>query len=383
VHLGRVRKVVGVAVGVGVVVAVGAVLVLRADDDRVWKIETRSGPDRLVADDATVCGSDHQQVVCLDAATGDELFRTPSTHLAAVLSMSEGTLLAGDVPEDPKEDTNLRAYTRDGRELWRISGNYAYDRPIPVVDGVAIVPESRVRSIQGLDLSTGEPVWETPYPAPQADVDYEGPLLSGSTFTDGENVYATLVGPERQLVALDAATGTELWKTTVDEFASASHVHQLHGIGGTDSIAAVVGPLVGEQRLLVIDRASGDVSAEVSLGERPAALATVDGTIVVLTGEELRGYSPDGDELWTQTVEVSEMTADQETVLYSGRLLVVDDTLYLDTTGVWTIDPATGERTGTVVDEGVGPFVATSELIVIGDGCCPVPGYVEARRVGG
>jgi outer membrane protein assembly factor BamB len=103
----------------------------------------------------------------------------------------------------------------------------------------------------------------------------------------------------------------------------------------------------------------------------------------VLTDDELQGYSPDGDELWARTVPVREMAPDRRAVLYSGDVVAVDDTLYLDTTRVWTVDPETGDRAHTVAGRGIGAFAATSEIVVIADACCPVRGYIEARHVDG
>ena len=384
------RKFVGVAAVVGVSVAFAAFLVLR-DGDRAWRVEReRRQPDLLMADDTMVCGNDVWEVFCLDLATGDELFHIRGADLMEVLAVSDGTVLIGESPVNASNGTVLRALGRDGRQQWQVTGSYDLSLRVPVIDGVAVVPADDLdRSLQGVDLATGEQVWEAPYPGEVVDV-LESPYLVGATVTDGENVYRTMIRPGRagdprvEIVAIDPATGDAQWGMPVgDVVVPTTQVQGAAAVDGTDTTALVVGTIAGGRRLVLLDRTTGEISAEVRLGDRPADVATLDGTVIVLTDDELRGYSPDGDELWAQTVPVREMAADRRAVLYSGDVVAVDDTLYLDTTRVWTVDPETGDRAHTVAGDGIGAFAATSEIVVIADACCPVRGYIEARHVDG
>lgn len=114
-------------------------------------------------------------------------------------------------PEDVAFDSHVNAVDLDGRPAW--------DEPLQL-DAVVIVPvaldddAAYVGDVDGgvtaVELATGEERW---------NVDL-GSSIAGAVTVDGDRLYVATVGSQTEagaVVALDAGTGEELWRTGDDD----------------------------------------------------------------------------------------------------------------------------------------------------------------------
>ncbi|MFF1530673.1 PQQ-binding-like beta-propeller repeat protein [Cellulomonas sp. NPDC058312] len=154
-------------------------------------------------------------------------------------------------------DGNLHAVGPDGRDLTLPAGYAATPRvwaPAPDLDVPLLVwpdpADSADRRVRAVDPASGEVVWSVPgTTAVQA--------VAGRT--------VVLVGQE-ELVAVDAPTGTELWRTPAGN------------IVGVDGERLVVDDLAG---LRAVDLRTGSVAWELAL-DPTVQVHEVDGTLVAV-----------------------------------------------------------------------------------------------------
>lgn len=190
---------------------------------------------------------------------------------------------------------------------------------------------------------------------------FEEHLVAGKApvVVDGR-LYVGTSDDEPALVALDAATGSETWRTTFEK-----------GVGFPDAAAAVAGDVVlapfegvlagvdaasGEVRwrrrlgdgvtapvvadgtayagvgregtVVAVDPASGQVAWEQSVGEYvPATVAVADGTVFALAGDEESGTlvaldAGTGEGRWTENVDRQPRT---RPVLADGAVYLADE----------------------------------------------------------
>ncbi|MGH9210061.1 MAG: PQQ-binding-like beta-propeller repeat protein [Acidimicrobiales bacterium] len=374
-----------VLAAVAVAVAVtGTILVLR-QDDRGWAIESDSSTVELVADDRTVCGANRDnELFCLDAASGRELFSEQHRGRPRPFSIVDGTLLVGDdnidtateVPDGTDGRARLLAYTLDGDLLWEAPLDIGQLEPA-VADGVVAVTTEADAELVGLDLTTGEERWRTTVSPTNADPG-SGQTF-GQVYADGGSFYvafAVFGGLQAELesavVAIDPASGTERWRSAIA--GSDLPPHSMAPVDDGGAVAFVVGPPTRHRRIVVLDTATGRLRWQEPLTDDAATIAQVDDVIVTLTGTELRGVDADGDELWTTDAPTGhdpDTLADLDlTVSVLGRLFAAGGSLYLHSSQLYEVDPRTG-ASHAVVDDPLDEVVLTDDHLVIADTCCP------------
>ncbi|WP_227380656.1 PQQ-like beta-propeller repeat protein [Haladaptatus halobius] len=143
-------------------------------------------------------------VAAYDSETGDQQWIRDDVPGVNTPTVAVGTLyVATNVsPESDSEDGGLIALDRQtGETTWQRDDHVAWADPILVDDRVYTVkehsPEDPGTSVQALDASTGDTVWQT------ADVQGDVCYADGTVFTtDG--------------TALNAADGTVLWSVAAD-----------------------------------------------------------------------------------------------------------------------------------------------------------------------
>jgi outer membrane protein assembly factor BamB len=197
---------------------------------------------------------------------------------------------------------------RSVKELWRnpTAGGYS---EVAVAGGRAVTMELRdgVDVVVARDALNGREQWSArvgPTYKGHGGSD-DGPISTPTI--DGNDVFAA--GPHGQLVALDAATGRERWRhdlvqafgATVPTWGFAASPLVETGL----VIVPTGGP--GSRGLLAFDRATGRLAWSAPHTKRTAyssaIAATIAGTrqIVVSSGDQIFGVSPDGKLLWSHT----------------------------------------------------------------------------------
>jgi outer membrane protein assembly factor BamB len=112
----------------------------------------------------------------------------------------------------------------DGHEVWatrvgdRLQADYSGPRSTPTVAGDRLFVVTTSGDLVCLETATGRVVWRKSLPR-----DFGGRMMSSwsyseSPLVDGDRVVVTPGGPRAGIVALEAATGREIWRATVPRF---------------------------------------------------------------------------------------------------------------------------------------------------------------------
>jgi outer membrane protein assembly factor BamB len=341
-------------IGLAVAAAVGvAVVVTREDggggdgggsDEGDGWVAVDAGDAKLLASDGeTVCSSLlFNQLTCLDAATGDEVF-TVQIPEGELLS---SPILAGDqvvLARSGMSSGRLTAFGLDGEPRWDASMEVRTEAVIPVVADGAVAAVVDSGQLVGVDLATGEDRWRQ-----YGDkMDFDVAHVSGdNAYTDGTLVYASVEAPldpasgdtSGTIVAIDGATGAEAWRSP--ELGDIGY-----GVGADDAAAFADGSAVAflmggtPRRVIALDNASGALRWEVPVASDYADIVDVGDATVVVDGRDMRAYDRQGTELWHVPTPVLES---EPTLLGPGRLVFSGERLFLAGYDLYEIDPATG-----------------------------------------
>jgi outer membrane protein assembly factor BamB len=351
---------------VAVLVVVGAVVATRGSSggagpagEGSWSYEPGTPTSALVSNEQAVCGTTADgELFCVEAATGDETFRTRpgGGQRGETVNVSNPTL-AGDtlLVQTAARGDGLRAYSLDGDPRWSapVGGGPGTLELTPVVVGDVVGAIATVeldRELVGVDLATGEELWRN-YTTHRSDVG-EMQLATLGPVTDGERLYVVLgsLGEEDSVIAaVDPATGDELWRTPVGGFGVSGM--RATPVEGGAAMAFTFNAVSGSQ-LAVLDSATGALRWEQPLTSPHHDLVEAGGVIVVADGQELRGYDPAGQQLWSGPGPVAASSGS-----FEGSLVVEGGVLYDVGLDLHQVDPATGtsqQLNGTGRDGGGG-----------------------------
>jgi len=258
-----------------------------------WVDATRAQSNALVAHDGIVCSTRAQELYCLDATNGDEIFAEQLPGTATSPALAGETLVVG---VDSGPGGVLYGYSLEGRQLWsrQLDGHDVQPWQLPAGaplvaagDVVAWVRgTTRPQDLVAVDVASGQVQWRVP----AAD------LLA--VYADGRQIYTT--NEHGSLVALDPTSGAELWRAQIDATAGGGRVASLTPV--VDG-AAVAVTIVGEpSRVVVVDAATGAQRWEQVLEAAEAIDASVAGTngvIYVNDDDFLTAFDQTGDDLWS------------------------------------------------------------------------------------
>lgn len=177
----------------------------------------------------------------------------------------------------------------------------------------------------------------------------------GGVRTDGRRLYVSmriddsaLPADERPafVVALDAATGDEVWRTPIaDEVAPTLGIDSMASIddGALTAFVVHAAGVNGLGELLVVDTATGQRRWQVTLRSDDSSVAHLDGTTVLADGDHTRGYGSDGTERWAvpspDIARNDSLTSPGELLVEGGRLWTLGyDVHRLDPTDVAVVD---------------------------------------------
>lgn len=339
----------------------------------------RPGPHQgaeLAVDGDTVCSTSGRELFCMDAASGEEQFSEtlPGTATSPALAGETLVVAAG---------SRLYGYSLDGRQLWAAAGLQidnvddadAPARPaFPVAGDFVAVTErvprqvegiSEPRQVVGIDARSGQVAWRALSDAggvPVARWYGFGPVVA-----DGRRFYATglaapsepFSGPEMTLVALDAATGAEVWRKNL------GNQTLINAVAPFADGSAVAFAIRNPARVLVVDAATGARRWILRLSSELGSVAHTDGVTIVGDGPELRGYDNEGTELWTASTPDSDEDIVEQ---YPPELDTENGHVYAYRIRVSEIDPTDG--TSQTIHENLPATdvaVAGGHLVIAGD----------------
>lgn len=184
--------------------------------------------------------------------------------------------------------------------------------------------------------TAGDRIWQTALPGAEG-------LTGGGLATDGARVFATTAAGT--LVALDAATGAEVWRQRFDAPVGAAPAVE----GGRVFVVARDGSAWGVEaatgKVAWIGQGTPSVSGKVGAG---APAVAVDRVILPFASGELRAVArADGTVLWSEAVAGSRLGRAFATVRdFTGDPVVAGDTVYAATSAgrLAAVDLATGTR---------------------------------------
>lgn len=324
-----------------------------------WVKDDLSNSRMLVPWGEHVCSTTLTQVLyCLDAATGEDVFRLQLDEE----EMAGSPVLVGDqlvVAGSRLMRGAVRAYSPAGDELWQAPVDVPADSPVAAVGGVVVAIDRD--ELVALDAATGDERWSAFAPSESDDTAPEG-----GVFTDGTRLFTALTVVDGEtlditgaIVAVDPASGAELWRSGPYD------INTSVGIASAvpfDDGSAVAFYLHGGQdspgRVVVLDPTTGATLWEVVLVDIYGSVAHVGGTTVVADGPDTRAYDAAGNELWRIGSPVIEhdpdMSSPDELVVTGGRLFVAGS-------DVFEIDPRDGRST--LIRDGVN----ASDVEIVGD----------------
>jgi outer membrane protein assembly factor BamB len=274
--------------------------------------------DPTAGDGAIYFGTSDGDLVAVDAATGDERWRTKVDETAGAVhrpAFADGRIHVGS-----DGGGFVAVDAADGAILWRFdTGAFATGTAV-VAGGIAYVgavhvPEGR---LWALDAATGDERWSVdgPYASPAvADgVAYSGAFdddMAAYDATTGERLWSSPVkgvirpiavaegvvyvpvDTERRLYALDASTGEERWRMDLDGGIDCC----VSVAGGAAYVATMAGSLyaiggAGDSPVQASPAASAD---QASLTNPFTVVATIDPAKTGLSGAGSLAFGPDGN----------------------------------------------------------------------------------------
>src|SRR5918912_4254995 len=312
------------------------------------------------------------EMVAVDAATGRQLWRTPlGEELIGSPAVADGLvyLYGGSYYDDPRGRLfALSAST--GKIVWQVAthggqcgGALAYHNTPQVAGGVAVL-RGPAGYLRGLDTRTGQERWRVPMNAVPVGGTATRVIVGAPQPESGQSPGA--------LRALDRRTGRTQWTTTFrpGELTGASDLNDVHApvVAATDSVVlAQVGPnpylapAVGD--LLALDAATGRERWRTPLGHvgwpvHPVVLPE-SATVVTLRGPLTPAKHTTGDprtlpapayavdaldvatgaSRWTWPVGVTEGTGQPVTTVWAGPRTAY---FFADGVGLVAADARTG-----------------------------------------
>jgi outer membrane protein assembly factor BamB len=275
-------------------------------------------PGLLAFDDAVYASDDAGNVIAFDAATGAERWRYALT-------------------------------TSDGSGQVR-----------GIAPGAGVVYAAGPEGLAAIEVADGSRAWRYRVKSDGLLVDADGffwPIeVSSSVFgvTSSTGADGAIT---RAVVALDAATGDELWSTPLPDGAS-------FGQPTSDGTMVVLAP--GDGTLVALDAATGASvwSTATVTPTTPVAIGSKEAYVGLSGGVVSARSTLDGTEVWRATMDSGTVTA----------VTAVGDTVYVNgVLTVYALDAATGtERWRSTVQSGTGPFAfsvvpaVTADTVYVG-----------------
>lgn len=239
-------------------------------------------------------------LIAVDATTGEQRWRydTPggvTYDEFTIVTVTADTIVASLSKSNQDTTRTVIALTTDGTERWRTQIDEMAVGALPVSDGTVYIPSAT--GIQALDVVTGETVWTT-----LPNVRF-GPGAA-SLVADGTLFVAEEAEPGLTLIALDASTGEEAWRTSYTPEGSSLGIT----IGTADERRVYIDVDGIENTIIALDRADGSECWRTPLDNTgnttiPRGFALVGGVLYKGATQGVSALDPsDGSIIWTHTL---------------------------------------------------------------------------------
>jgi outer membrane protein assembly factor BamB len=263
------------------------------------------------------------------------LWTVPMTQGYSGPAIVDGRVYCNDYDEDASEWRVYCRDLRDGSEIWRftearrIRPNHGITRSVPAVNGSYVVSIDPKCVVHGLDAKTGRELWRKSlvkeYGA-RIPAWYNGqcPLLEGDRVILG-------TGGEAILVALDMATGNEIWRTPNPDKRLMSHATVMPAVlGGVKqylwcTLEGLVGIAADDGRQL------WELPRKFNVAVAPSPLAVDDERVFMTAGYDagtvMARVRRDGEAFVAETAfEIKETVWNSEVhtpILHEGHMFAV------------------------------------------------------------
>lgn len=239
-------------------------------------------------------------LIAVDATTGKQRWRhdTPggvTYDEFSTVTVAEDTVVTSVAASDGSATRTVIGFATDGTERWRTQVDEMFPGALPVADGRVYIPSAT--GIRALDLATGEPVW-TALPrvrfAPAAT-----PMVA-----DGTLFVAEEGEPGVTLIALDATTGEEHWRTA---YAPETATPDMT-IGTADETTVYITVDGIDRTVMALDRADGSERWRTTI-DRPAEGTIPLDSFALVGGVLYSGAAAlnpaDGAVIWTHPLSAT------------------------------------------------------------------------------
>ncbi len=264
------------------------------------------------------------------------LWSTPVGQGYSSAAIHDGRVYFNDYDESTFEFLVRALNLEDGKELWRfkekrrIRPNHGITRAVPATDGKVVIALDPKAVLHALDAETGKEIWRKNFVQ-----DYQSkipPWYNGQNpLIEDDKVIVAPAGPEALVVALDKATGEELWRTPNPEGWLLSHASPMPAkLGGVDQylfsvLQGTVGVSAADGKLLWHFPFKFNVSVS------PSPLAIDSERVYVTAAYESGGamfrVKRDGDDFSTEEIFVhaaAEWNSEVQTpILFDGHMFAV------------------------------------------------------------
>lgn len=250
----------------------------RSTGKEVWKRELNERiSGGLGVDDLRLYYTTFQgEMICLDRQNGNEVWRRSLSSEAISAPSSNGRLVVVQTI-----DGKLFSFeTTEGIKRWRYDsvGPILSLRgtPSPVVSQKYTITTFANGEMLAFDNENGNPFWKAVIGLPQGRTELERLVdADGQTVIDGERIYA--VAYQGKLVALNAATGAEVWSNPVSSYNGVAHGFSQVYVADADSVV-----------LAFNDQDSNEIWRNEKLKYRRLSTPTVFGDMLVVA--DFKGY---------------------------------------------------------------------------------------------
>lgn len=268
------------------------------------------------------------------AHTGAGVGRLAASLLAALLA-DAASLAAQDWPQwrGPRRDGAVDAFVPPASwpdtltRGWRVEVGTGYASPLVIGDRLFVFSRQGGEEVMtALDAATGTTLWRAAYAVPfepmRAAARHGPGPKSTPVFADGR---LFSLGMTSIVTAYDAATGKVLWQTPPTAAQPLYHTAMSPLVDGTTVIAHVGGP--GDTALTAYDAPSGAIRWTWT-GDSPAygspVVADIAGTrqLVTFTHQSLIGVAiASGELLWRRPFRTPSDTTAQTPILHRGTII--------------------------------------------------------------
>jgi outer membrane protein assembly factor BamB len=325
----------------------------RLVDEEGWVDERVLDDAELVRHGDVVCSTSREELFCVEAASGDVVLSEQLGGVATAPALVDDTLVVA-VAGGPT-GSDVRGYSLEGEQLWELADlqglevdpTAALRHQLSAVGEIVAVPLGGMaltgNGVVGIDARSGAEVWRAFDGA--GSVGPGGGAMGpfGDVLSDGSRFYAEMLTDMGvpAVVALDPASGTELWRYELDT--PPADPVLLRSVAPVTGGSAVALAFSGQPaQFVVVDAATGVPRWDVPIEGDQVGVTHLDGVTVVVDAGSMRAFDDDGTELWSEPAPGGGNSPDDLESQTVPEMVVESDTIYALDIDVHTVDISDG-----------------------------------------